>query len=170
MLGEQCLSTVLSKIFGSSSLIDLKVTFYVLLGNEPARISIDRSNSLVELFMNLQEHPRTSRLIPTKAMSSNSIFYRLKNPVLFSQPVLQNGDVFLHQAKSKCKEVENRECVEPLSTTVRLLAQSFSPEYAYLVVEFPDRKCSGFQLDMLMTPLPFSICGAHQGNQEFERE
>ncbi|KAH0834610.1 hypothetical protein J3R83DRAFT_10065, partial [Lanmaoa asiatica] len=115
-----------------------KVEFYVLLDNEPARVSVNPDVNLVELFASLRDHPIASRLIPTKATPSNSTFYSLKNPVLFSQTRLQEGDAFLRQAKSKCEEAGNRLRVEPVTTTVGLLAQPFSRDHAYLVIELPD--------------------------------
>ncbi|KAG6380506.1 hypothetical protein JVT61DRAFT_8665 [Boletus reticuloceps] len=116
----------------------LPVQFYVLLGNEPARVSVRPDDNLAELFASLREDPIASRFIPAKATSSNCIFYQLINPVLFAQRVLQEGDAFLRQAKQTCDEAGNRSRVEPVTTPVRILAERFSRDYAYLVIEPPD--------------------------------
>jgi hypothetical protein len=84
-----------------------------------------------------------SKLVPAKATSSNCTFYQLKNPVLFTQHELKAGDAFLREAKQKC-EAGNRLHVEPVTTTVRVLAQQFSRDYAYLVIKPPDRRCHIF--------------------------
>jgi hypothetical protein len=81
-----------------------------------------------------------SRIIPAKVMWNDCTFYKLKKPVLFAQPRFQEGDAFLCQAKQKCKEVENRSHVEPTTTTICQLAEQFSPDHAYLVIELPDRE------------------------------
>lgn len=117
-----------------------KVQFYVLLGNEPARVSVKPDDNLVELFARLLEDPIASRFIPAKVTSSNCAFYKLKNPVLFAQHELQEGDAFLRQAKQKCKKVGDRSRVEPVTTPVRILAEQFSRDHAYLVIEPSDRK------------------------------
>ncbi|KAF8452259.1 hypothetical protein L210DRAFT_3517879 [Boletus edulis BED1] len=115
-----------------------QIHFYVLCGNEPTRASVNAGDSLVELFTSLREDPTLSWHIPAQVTWRECAFYRLKNPVLFAQPKLQEGDAFLRQAKQRCEEVGNRWHVEPITTTVRQLAEQFSPDYAYLVIELPD--------------------------------
>ena len=87
--------------------------------------------------------------------------------------MLQDGDTFLRQAKLTCEEAGNRLRIEPVTTTVRLLAQSFSRDHAYLAIELPDRKCYGFscpKCSYLTTALPFSIPGVTRRDQGIERE
>lgn len=137
------------------------VQFYVLLGENPARTSFNLNDSLVELFARLRQDQTTSNLIPAKATPSNCTFYQLKNPVLFTQPRLKTGDAFLREAKRNCEDIENRLHVEPITTTVRVLAPQFTRDYAYLVIEPPNRKCHIF-LGSVSLSLSFSIPGVRQ--------
>ncbi|KAH0831420.1 hypothetical protein J3R83DRAFT_14092, partial [Lanmaoa asiatica] len=118
-----------------------EVKFYVLLGNEPARVSVKPDDNLVELFARLQDDPTASRFIPANTASSDYIFYKLINPVLFAEPELQEGDTFLRQARQKCKEAENRLRVVPTTTAVRTLAEQLFHDHAHLVIEPRNSKC-----------------------------
>ncbi|KAG6374813.1 hypothetical protein JVT61DRAFT_4197 [Boletus reticuloceps] len=129
-----------SPALGSTDATDVQVPaqFYVLCGNELALATVNLDDNLVELFTSLQRNPATSRIIPAKVTLGDCIFYKLKDPVLFAWHDPQEGFTFLHQAKERCEEAGNRLCVDPTTTTVRLLAEQLSPDYAYLSIELPD--------------------------------
>lgn len=116
----------------------MKVRFYVLFDNEPARVSAKLSDNLVEVFETLRKYPAISGSIPANAASSDYLFYQLKNPVLCAKPEPEDSGVFLQQVRQECKEAANRMNVQAATTTVRILAPQLYEDLAYLVIESHD--------------------------------
>ena len=104
-------------------------------------MSAKLDDSLATFFTRLRKDVNAAELMPTtKVTYSVCEFYQLNSPVLLANDDLQQSDDFLDQAKRTCLEESNRMHVDPITTTVRQLAETFSNNYVRLVIEIPDRK------------------------------
>ena len=126
-----------------------EVEFWILLGNEPAIVSAKLNDSLVTLFTRLRKNDETAEHIPAKLSYSGCKFYRLKSPVSLGEDNTDDEDdgnltSVPDVVKQAILEETNRVAVNPWRTKVRRLAETFSSDHVYLVIEIPDREYHQF--------------------------
>lgn len=108
----------------------LLVWFYILWNDLPLWISVNYNISVIDLFSKLHQTLAKIKTFSTKVTLNNCIFYKLKNLILFLQPeaMSKKDNTFLHHAKQKCKNMENKLSIE-FTTIVCLSAYQFSPDH-----------------------------------------
>ena len=134
-MGEHCFrlslsgySLITSCTYGSFA--GKAVEFWILLGNKLVPVSAEPDDPLAMLFTHLPKNVAAAKHLPANVAFDECEFYQLKTPVLLSR----------HDVQQACLEESNRIHVDPIRTSVVLLAPKFSRNYVNLVIELPDRK------------------------------
>ena len=121
------------------------VDFCILLDNHPVLVTTRASYTLLKLFSDLRKDPDAAQYLPKQVAWRTCDFYRLKNPVpLRKGPIghRSSSDIkdVSDEVKGACLQEDNKEIVNVLETYVKDLAEEFSDDRIYFVIQIPDRK------------------------------
>lgn len=138
-----------------------EVEFWILLGNKPVFVSARLDDSLLKFFIGLRNDVDAAEHIPDNVSYDVCSFYQLENPVSVVGDDCDDeyqGDFedVSDAVKQACLDESNRMPVNPRSIKVRELAEMFSADHVYLVIDFLDRKYRqrlGFEWFTLLTAL-----------------
>ena len=117
-----------------------QVDFWVVINNEIEPVSCLLDDYLAKVFSYL----KVAKGLPAKLSHTHCKFYRLKRPVPLGEDNTDDEDDkedgTPDDVMQACLDKTNRVPVKPTKTKVSRLAEQFSKDHIYLVIDFPDRE------------------------------